>query len=183
MVFAFLALLALQLSCGGSAGRWPGLLWLQSAAVPFSLPFTTAWAAVAGALAGGLSLLAGTFWFAALLAALPPARMAVAPAVHDSPPPPLRWIAAGLSLFGGVAAPAITSFLIEPLITQLQAGLTPFGDLALWPWAGLISLNSARQTVATLPSLALAVLMLVLAALAWLLTRLLALRDERQPDA
>lgn len=163
-----------------SAGR--GLLWLLSGALPFTAPFTAAWAAVAGALAGELSLLAVALWAAALLAALALARAAVGPAGSDPPVAGTPWLrlAAGLSLAAGVGAPALVWLLVEPAVAQLQAGLTPFGELALWPWAGLLALDASRQPVATLPSLALAALMLVLGALAWVVSRLLgSWRDQR----
>jgi len=61
-------------------------------------------------------------------------------------------------------------------VAQLQAGLTPFGAIELWSWAGLIALDAARQPVATMPSLALAALMVILSALCWVALRLGALK-------
>lgn len=69
------------------------------------------------------------------------------------------------------------------MVAQLQGGLTPFGEVTLWPWAGLLALNAARQPVATLPSLALAGLMVILAALAWLATQLRFVRRRNETDA
>jgi hypothetical protein len=193
--FALLALAALRLGLAPptdearaialpASDRRPGsrrrALWLLAGALPFSAPFTAAWAGVAGALAGGLSLLAAALWAAALLATLPVARAAEAGAGDDVIQPAegwRLWAAAGLSLGLGVGAPALAWLLVEPAVGQLQAGLTPFGELALWPWAGLIAMNSARQPVATLPSLALAALMLVLGALAWAVVRLIGRTD------
>ena len=149
--------------------------WLFTGAVPLSAPFVAAWLAVAAAVAGGLSLVAVAFWGAALLVALATRRLAVAsPASHGE-----QSAAAILSLVLGLGAPLVVLGLLEPLTAQLQGGLIPFGELALWPWAGLIALNAARQPVATLPSLALAALMVLLTALAWVLLRLNRLRNTR----
>lgn len=161
-------------------------LWLLSAAVPLSGPFVAGWLAVAAAAAGGVSVLALGLWLAALLAALPPARLTQAAAAPEAS---LRspgawsagrraWLAAGLSAALGLSAPLVLLGLLGPLVAQLQGGLTPFGEIAIWPWAGLIARNAAQQPVATLPSLALAGLMLILAALCWLTLRLAALRRE-----
>lgn len=68
--------------------------------------------------------------------------------------------------------------LLAPVTAQLEGGLTPFGEIVVWPWAGLIAFDTARQAVATLPSLALAGLMLILSALCWTTLRLLALRER-----
>jgi hypothetical protein len=53
------------------------------------------------------------------------------------------------------------------------------GEIALWPWAGLIALDAARQPVASLPTLAMAGIMVILAALAWIGVRLLARRNRQ----
>ena len=67
--------------------------------------------------------------------------------------------------------------VLDPeVVAQLQGGLTPFGEIELWPWAGLIAFDAARQPVATLPSLALVGLMLILSALCWVALRLAARR-------
>ncbi|RRR65721.1 MAG: hypothetical protein EI684_22310 [Candidatus Viridilinea halotolerans] len=159
--------------------------WLLCAALPLSAPFIMAWLAVAAALAGGLTLLAVSLWAAALLAALPVARLAHGQhqgqaqdedsAAGRSAGQPHRGLhhyniltGVGLSL----ATPFMLPGLLTPLAAQLQGGLTPFGSLELWPWAGLIAFNAARQPVATLPSIALIALMLILAALCWLGLRL-----------
>lgn len=152
-------------------------LWLLSAAVPLSGPFVAGWLAIAAAAAGGLPALALALWLAALLMALPPARLALAP-----PAPSTgdwrAWLAAGCSAGLGLGAPLLLTGLLAPLTAQLQGGLTPFGEIVVWPWAGLIAFDAARQPVATLPSLALLGLMLILSALCWLALRLLALRER-----
>ena len=154
--------------------------WFFTGAVPLSAPFVAAWLAVAAAVAGGLSLVAVAFWGAALLVAVTTSRLAV-PVVSAANPAPHGGpsTAAILSLILGLGSPLVVLGLLEPLVAQLQGGLTPFGELALWPWAGLIALNAARQPVATLPSLALTALMILLTALGWVLMRLNGLRSTR----
>lgn len=158
---------------------WP--LWLLSSAAPFSILFVTVWIGVAAALAGGLSLLGVAIWAAALLSTLAVARRAAACGPNNpASMQPDRlvfgqpvYLAASLSLTLGIASPGLLSLLVSPIVSQLQGGLTPFGEIELWPWAGLIAVNLGQQPVATLPSLALVALMLILAALAWLAARLL----------
>ncbi len=87
-------------------------------------------------------------------------------------------IAAGASVLLGVGAPLVVLALIQPVVEQLQGGLTPYGDVNIWPWIGLASIDSARAQVTTLPSIAVAALMLVLSALVYLIARL---RDSWQP--
>ncbi len=137
--------------------------WLLTPAVPMAAPFVAIWLVVGAAVAGGVSALAGAAWLAALL-------LALAPALHPTPPAERR--AGGLSLALGVGTPLVLLLVVEPLILQLQGGLTPYGDIAIWPWVGLAALDAARTPVAALPSLAVAGLMLVLAALAYLVGRL-----------
>lgn len=179
--------------------------WLLSAAVPLSAPFVLAWMAVAAAAAGGITALAAALWAAALLMALPSARLALAAKGPGSLPsqegagepgasglsavagsvarlwqaPGQRQLAAaGLSGVLGVGSPLVVAGLLRPMVAQLQGGLTPFGEIELWPWAGLIAFDAARQPVATLPSLALVALMLILAALCWVALRLSARRGS-----
>lgn len=198
-------------------------LWLLSAAVPLSGPFVAGWLAIAAATAGGLPALAVVLWLAALLMALPPARLALAPVAlstgnqngggeHDHPslvrsPAPGReeqegedhepmiaesestaqprptpevraWLAAACSAGMGMGAPLLLMALLAPVTARLEGGLTPFGEIVVWPWAGLIAFDTTRQPVATLPSLALVGLMLVLSALCRVALRLLALRER-----
>jgi hypothetical protein len=89
----------------------------------------------------------------------------------DTRTTPLLNVAVGLSVALGIIAPLLVTALVQPIIAQLQGGLTPYGDLVLWPWVGLQVLDAARTPVAALPSLALLALMLVMGALAWLLLR------------
>jgi hypothetical protein len=162
----------------GLRGAAPGRSnWVLSAAAPLSGPFIAAWMAVAAAVAGGMTALAAALWAAALLAALPAARLALTPAEPLWGAP--RTVAAALLSAGlGVLAPLVVAGLLAPVAAQLQGGLTPFGEIELWPWAGLIAYNAARMPVATLPSAALAALMLILSALAWVALRLGALRGR-----
>jgi hypothetical protein len=183
------ALLALALQQAAfqrtEGGRW---LWLVSGAVPLTVPFVAGWIGIAGAMAGGVTALALAIWAGLLLAAAGVARLAEveredtwAAGQKDEPPDRSAIgyrLSAFLSLVLGSATPPVFALLIQPMVAQLQGGLTPFGEVTLWPWAGLLALNAARQPVATLPSLALAALMLILAALAWLMTRLIGLRGS-----
>lgn len=165
------------------------LRWLLCAATPLCAPFVLAWMGVAAALSGGLSTLALLLWLAALLAAFGVAREQLdrGPAGEAGEaggaggageeggaqsPVPLSRVAAVLSVALGLGAPLVVVGLLRPVVAQLQGGLTPFGAIELWSWAGLIALNAAQQPVATLPSLALAALMLILAALCLVLLRL-----------
>lgn len=154
--------------------RWA--LWLLSGALPLTAPFVSAWMGIGAAAAGGVLLLSGALWLAALMAALAVARLAGGDTVSATDRRLL--LAAGGSVVLGVASPSVAQFLIRPVVRQLQGGLTPFGDIALWPWGGLVALDSARQQVAAWPSMTIVALMLVLGALTWLLARLGAtLRD------
>jgi hypothetical protein len=162
-----------------AAPAWPR--WLLCAATPLTAPFVLAWMAVAAALAGELTLLAAALWAAALLAALPVGRLAGGRAAQgDCPPEPSQasrvYLAGALSAGLGLGAPLALAGLLAPIAAQLQGGLTPFGIIELWPWAGLLALSAARQPVATLPLLALAALLLILAALGWTLLRVLTTR-------
>jgi hypothetical protein len=161
----------------------PDLLpWLLSSALPLTAPFVAAWMLIGASVAGGVALLAGLAWLVALLHGLTLALWnGAAPARR-----PL-WIAGGVSVVLGVGAPPIARLLILPVVAQLQGGLTPFGDLNIWPWVGVAASDSAHTQVTTLPSIAIALLMLVLAALVYVVARLRQLsRAElpvNQPDA
>jgi hypothetical protein len=144
-------------------------LWAVSGAVPLSLPFISGWAALAAALSGRLSVLALALW-AAIMISLGAILRDVPPVV--SAPSRRAVLVSGLSMIGGIASPLILVWAIVPAVSQLQRGLTPFGDLELWPWAGLIALDATGRPVATAPSLALLGLMLAISAIAWIGLRL-----------
>lgn len=144
--------------------------WLLSCAFPLAAPFVAVWMAVGAAATAGVTALAVALWAAALLDALATARRLA----DGIPASNLRiFTAAWLSLILGAATPVVFSLLLQPAVAQLAGGLTPFGDIAIWPWAGLLALDSARRTVAALPSLALVGLMLAIGAMAWLATHYL----------
>jgi len=175
--------LAAEPDAAGTAGARPAggwSLWLLSAGLPFTAPFVAAWMGIGAAAGAQMFLLAGILWLATLLATLTLAQFA---GRH----PPVRGrrliVAAGVSLALGGAAPGVISLFIRPIVQQLQGGMTPFGDLELWPWGGLLALDSARRTVAALPSATIVALMLVLGALAWLLVRLNAALRTNRPTA
>jgi hypothetical protein len=127
------------------------------------------------ALAGGVSLLAGAAWLVGLLSGLSVALGQPVALVSK------RRIAAGASLLAGVAAPLVVLYLILPVVAQLQGSLTPYGDINIWPWVGLAASDAAHTQVTTLPSLALALLMLVLCALVYVVGRLREGKDTPSP--
>src|SRR6185436_15688372 len=96
-------------------------------------------------------------------------------------------VAGVASVVLGVGAPPIARLLILPVVAQMQGGLTPFGDLNVWPWVGVAAGDAAHTQVTTLPSIAIALLMLVLSALVYVVARLRAIsRSEpsvEQPAA
>lgn len=162
-------------------------LWLLAGAVPLTAPFMVAWMGVAAAVAGGLTVLAAAIWAAALLAAVAVVRLATGqrPPSDPATPPAATWggrapsgLAGLLSAALGLGAPLAVIGLLGPVVDQLQGGLTPFGEIVLWPWAGLIAYDAARQPVATMPSVALGALMLILSALCWVALRLAAGRGR-----
>ncbi len=161
---------------GTGTVRWA--IWLLCGAVPLTAPFVAFWMGVGAAAAGGLFLLAGIVWIAALLSVLTTMRLTAA---QHLPISPGQMIPAALASVGlGVTSPLIVHLLIRPVVQQLQGGLTPFGDIVVWPWGGLVALDAARQQVATLPSMTIFALMLVLGALAWLIMRLgMALKENK----
>lgn len=145
-------------------------------------PFVAAWMVVGAAVAGGVVALAAAAWLVALLGAL-------AWVLRDTTAERTSRVFGVVSLVLGVGVPLVVGWLIEPAILQLQGGLTPYGDVVIWPWVGLAVVNSAQTQVLALPSIAVALLMLVLVALVYLLDRLRssyltdhALSGETAPD-
>jgi hypothetical protein len=139
--------------------------WLLTPAVPLSAPFVASWLGLAAAAASGTPTTALVIWMVGLLGGL-------LLALRRS----LATVSAGLaalSMLAGIASPALLQLLVVPLIEQLQGGLSPFGELQIWPWLGLAMLDSGRREVATVPSLAVAGLLLVLIVIVYLLARLL----------
>ena len=154
-------------------------LWLLSPALPLTAPFVSFWMGIGAAAASRMFLLVGILWVAGLLYTLTIVQYtrSLLSAVPGSTGRTVTWVA-GISVVLGVTSPTLVWMFIRPIVQQLQGGLTPFGDIVLWPWGGLIALDAARQPVATLPSLTLFMLMLVLGALAWLLLRLQSIMDN-----
>ncbi|MDQ2995991.1 MAG: hypothetical protein M3R61_02880 [Chloroflexota bacterium] len=157
----------------------PELLpWLLSSALPLTAPFVAVWMLIGASVAGGVSLLAGVAWLVALLHGLTMALW------NGAAPVPARrplLVAGVVSVVLGVGAPPIARLLILPVVAQLQGGLTPFGDLNIWPWVGVATSDSNHTQVTTLPSIAITLLMLVLAALVYVVRRLRELRRAEQP--
>jgi hypothetical protein len=123
---------------------------------------------VGASVAGGVALLAGAAWLVALLSGL----TAALGGTQTQPDRRALLVAAGASAVLGVGAPLFTTTLIQPAIEQLQGGLTPYGDVNIWPWVGLATIDAAHTPVTTLPSIAVAAFMLVLSALVYLIARL-----------
>jgi len=128
--------------------------------------------------AGGVALLAGVAWLVALLHGLTVALWNGAD--PEAGLRPLR-VAGATSIVLGVGAPPIVRLLILPIVAQLQGGLTPFGDLNIWPWVGVAASDSTHTQVTTLPSIAIVLLMLVLTALVYVVARLRAIHRAEQP--
>lgn len=144
----------------------PRSAWLY----PWLPAWTALWLGSAAALAGGVPLLAGALWLLTigLILALGQRQR---PALHSAGRRAAAWALALLGLGVGLGLPRLIELLIQPLWTQLGAGLTPFGRMTLWPWVGLAVRNAGSQTVATLPSLALLGMLLVAAALGYQIGR------------
>lgn len=140
--------------------------WMLSAALPFTAPFVAIWMLVGAAIAAGSTALAGVLWLVgllhALVALLAPARPATA----------AERVAALVSGAMAVAAPLVLLAVIDPVVRRLQGGLTPYGDVAIWPWVGLATRNAGAAQVLVFPSLAVAALMVVLLAIVHLICRL-----------
>jgi hypothetical protein len=151
------------------------LAWLLSPAVPFSAPFIATWMLLGAGVAGGVSLLGAAAWLAGLSSAV--ACLLWRP--WDVGGRALKLLAGG-SLALGVLAPLVMLALVQPVIQQLQGGLSVYGDVTIWPWVGLAAVDSSRRGVTALPSIAVAALMLVLAALIYFAARLL---HEAEPPA
>lgn len=144
------------------------LPWLLAPVLPFSTPFVATWMAMAAAASGGLPALAMLLWGAGLLSGL-----AFLQGFLGSDWPATRRLH-GLALTSlglGLAAPLVLRFALQPLAEQLAGGLSPLGDIRIWPWAGMLALDSAARTWAALPSLALIAVLLINAALVWLAWR------------
>jgi hypothetical protein len=156
------------------------LPWLLSSALPLTAPFVAAWMLIGAGVAGGVTLLAGVAWLVALLHGV------VLALWGDAPPAQARrqlLVAGAASVLLGIGAPLIVRALIQPVVAQLQGGLTPFGDVNIWPWVGLATSDSAHTQVTTLPSIAIALLMLVLSALVYVVARLRQLRAAEEQGA
>ena len=94
---------------------------------------------IGASVAGGVALLAGVAWLAALLHGLTVALWnGAVPAAARRP----LLVAGATSVVLGVGAPPIVRLLILPVVEQLQGGLTPFGDLNIWPWVGVAASDS-----------------------------------------
>ncbi|MEM8531261.1 MAG: hypothetical protein AAGF95_10490 [Chloroflexota bacterium] len=151
---------------------WSLAPWALSGAIPFTAPFVAAWLLVGATVAGGVGIAAGVAWLVILLNAL---SMGLYMAACPVP----QWrMPAVVSLVMGVGAPLVVLGAIDPVIKQLQAGLTVYGDVNIWPWIGLATRDSGSTPVTAFPTIATAIFMLILSALVYLLMRL---RESFQP--
>jgi hypothetical protein len=64
----------------------------------------------------------------------------------------------------GIGSPALSLFFLQPLVDQLQAGLSPYGNLSIQPWIGIALLDSGSRAAVTAPLSAIPLLLLVLLA-------------------
>ncbi|MDW8213770.1 MAG: hypothetical protein RMJ55_09445 [Roseiflexaceae bacterium] len=151
--------------------------WLLSGAFPLTAPFIATWMIVGAGAAGGVTMLTAVAWLTMLVGALP--------VVIDLPVAASRrrWIGGGVSLALGVASPLVVRLLIQPVIEQLQGGLSVYGDVNVWPWVGLAMVNSARTGITALPTIGAAGLMIVLSAMVYLLARLLRPTSPLNPSS
>ncbi|GIV89024.1 MAG: hypothetical protein KatS3mg055_1542 [Chloroflexus sp.] len=143
--------------------RWAG--WLLTGAVPGTLGFVALWSASAAVMAAGVAALAIVVWATALLLMVAGGRQ-----IRTA----RRWastVGAGVSLGLGIAAPALSRWLIRPISDQLQGGLTPYGAIEPWGWAGMLALDAGSRIAATAPGVVLLLLMGLIGALAWLISR------------
>lgn len=147
--------------------RGRSALW--AAPLPPSATFVACWLAQGAAAASGAFLLAAALWLATMLSGLAVLRLmsATRPSWRSA-----GWLLAACSIALGVVAPLPLRWLVMPAVELLQGGLTPFGLLDIWPWVGIAALDAGQRRVAVLPSIAVALMAVVSAALLWLLARL-----------
>ncbi|MCS6839592.1 MAG: hypothetical protein NZ699_09320 [Roseiflexus sp.] len=151
--------------------------WLLSGAFPLTAPFIATWMIVGAGAAGGVTMLTAVAWLTMLVSALPVVSDLKAAESRR------RWIGGGVSLVLGVASPLVVRLLIQPVIEQLQGGLSVYGDVNVWPWVGLAMVNSARTGITALPTVGAAGLMVVLSAMVYLLARLLRSTPPSNPSS
>jgi hypothetical protein len=171
LALTYVLLCAVALPRGVPQERAPGpALWALSGALPFTAPFVAIWMSTSAAAAAGVTALAGVCWGVALLYAVH--------TMFDGP-----YLAGDLTIIGlasailGIGAPLVALGLIQPVVEQLQAGLTAYGVLAIWPWVGVGATDSGNRVATSFPTVAVAALMLVLAALVFLLAHWRRLAD------
>lgn len=152
------------------------LKWSLAGVMPLTAPFVATWLAIGAAVASAAPLVAMGSWLSMLLVGI---TLALRPHLWAGP----GRLLAATSIVAGVCSPLLIEFLVMPAVARLQGGLSPLGDLVIWPWVGLGMRNSGGQEVATLPSLLVAALLVVLLAIVYLLGRLLGGGDGRQEPA
>ncbi|WP_424677547.1 hypothetical protein [Chloroflexus sp.] len=162
LLFGHLTVRRLTQPAAGTS-RWAG--WLLSGAVPGTLGFVALWSASAAVMAAGVAALAVVVWATALLLMVAGGRQIQTARRLAS------TVGAGVSLGLGIAAPALSRWLIRPISDQLQGGLTPYGAIEPWGWAGMLAFDAGSRIAATAPGVVLLLLMGLIGALAWLISR------------
>jgi hypothetical protein len=163
--YAMLAHMIISVAPSGAARpRWAH--WSVAGVIPLSAVFIAAWMAIGAAAAAGSTALAGALWLACLIRGI---ALLTEGDVGETRGALIAGVAA-LAL--GVLAPAVSALLIQPVVDQLQGGLTAYGNLSVAPWVGITLLDSGSRVIATAPTMLVAGLMVVLLALCVLLARL-----------
>jgi len=142
---------------------WAG--WLLTGAVPGSLGFMAFWSVSAAAMAAGIAVLAMVVWATALCLMLAAGRQI------SGTPQRRGALAAVISLAAGLATPILVRWMLRPLSDHLQGGLTPYGAIEPWGWAGLLALDAGSHPAATAPGLVLLIMLGLIGALAWVIIR------------
>ncbi len=142
---------------------WAG--WLLTGAVPGSLGFMAFWSVSAAAMAAGIAVLAMVVWATVLCLILAAGRQIGGGRQQRGA------VAAIISLAAGLATPILVRWMLRPLSDHLQGGLTLYGTIEPWGWAGLLALDAGSRPAATAPGLALLILLGLIGALAWVIIR------------
>ncbi|GAB4153134.1 MAG: hypothetical protein Fur005_03970 [Roseiflexaceae bacterium] len=153
------ALLCHAVGCAESnrLGGWQK--WLLAGIIPGTGLFVAFWLAIGAAAAAGVPLLAGGLWLLALIWVLE-----VLATSAPAPPPRTLDLSGWAILVIGIGSPAFSFLLLQPLVDQVQAGLSPYGNLSIQPWIGIALLDSGSRAAVTAPLSALPLLLLVLLA-------------------
>jgi hypothetical protein len=123
------------------------------------------WSVSAAAMAAGIAVLAMVVWATALCLMLAAGRQIGGVRQRRGA------MAAIISLAAGLATPILVRWMLRPISDHLQGGLTPYGVIEPWGWAGLLALDAGSRPAATAPGLVLLVMLGLIGALAWVINR------------